>query len=722
MSSQRTPIVSGLLVRLALLGLCAAPAIANAFVPGDFVTASSGHFYRNGQRVRFWGENVQLGQITSSARPYEEIDNFVARISALGYNGVRLWATQDTFYVVSGNTRVFPIVRKSDGSKLDLFDYLVSKLSAANISIHMTALHNVGVYSLDKDPNAVVSQWASETREKFPAEPDTTNAQQLKVYTFAPYVSKDWRDMMKAHQGAFLSHLNPYTNRTYAEEPAVSAWELINESQFVGCSLDASCIGSLPAIAQQSLNAAWVASPYNTFGSTTAQDGLASHYSAYAHFVSKAFIDASNELRANAKTFGPGVAAQSFIFNTGLNYTPNSATSTAPNAVALYAGGQGDATSMDGYRSPLASSKTGGFGGTPWIPVAMGGAMPTAMHGFRVKGKPHVIYETSFFRPYPYRAEWGTVMAAFALKQDWDAVYLYAQGDAPSIYGSGNTGLNAQYGTIRLPEPPAQSGTCDKSKYTEGFKHGGDPAVQASWVLGGRLVTRVSESPALQITWKIDDNTLFTPGANNGFPSGFLSQLSDARTNTSAIEFTGATTPPCFKCVDSNAAVPTQFSIDWDLSRSQFLRRLVVTAPGIGVAASGYLTGDLGDLAGYRTAIQSHSGFGTVGVMLSNLSGSANTSHTLLLVGNVANTDYFFDPAKAEVGDSAGPMCGVTNTGRAPILWTQPEIKFTYGAARSYAPYGFDFSARPQPPRGPAFVTSIDGQGGSGVFWIDSRP
>jgi len=558
LSSKIVPAIAGLAMRLACTGLCTIPAVVNAFASNSYVTATSGHFYRDGTRVRFWGENVQLGQITSSAHPYQEIDNFVNRVAALGYNGIRLWATQDTFYTkTSAGTRAFPAAQRSDGSKLDLFDYLVFKLASVNISIEMTALHNVGVYSLTIDPNPEVVNWSTQTIAKYPRQNGSYTTQELKVYSLAPYISSEWRNMMKAHFAAFLSHRNPYSNRTYAEETAVSAWELANESHFVGCALDKACIDSLPDAALQALDRAWRSSSYNIFSSTQAAEGLANHYSEYAKFVSKTFIDASNEMRAYARTFGNGVAAQPFIFNTGLEYNGE------PNAVALYAGSQGDATSLDGYRSPLASSNIGGLDGTPWLPVSMGGKMPKAMQGFRVLGKPHVIYETSFYRPYPYRAEWGPVMAAYALKQDWDAVYLYSQGDGPAVYGTGNTGLNAEYGTQRLPDPNPDSSNRDcstlQSKYTEGFKHGGDPVVQAGWVLGGRLVTSYLHSPDVQVTWKIDDSTLFSRD-HNGFPKAFLDSMNDprdmSRSMTMGVEFTGRETASCApRCNSAQAQV-----------------------------------------------------------------------------------------------------------------------------------------------------------------------
>jgi len=92
--------------------------------------------------------------------------------------------------------------------------------------------------------------------------------------------------------------------------------------------------------------------------------------------------------------------------------------------------GAGDIFSLGGYHSPLVKE-----GNSPrvWLPISEGGTGVPYLD-LKTNNKPFIVYETSFFRPYPYRAEWGIVLAALALQQDWDGVFLYIYGQPWAIY------------------------------------------------------------------------------------------------------------------------------------------------------------------------------------------------------------------------------------------------------------------------------------------------
>ena len=391
---------------------------------------------------------------------------------------------------------------------------------------------------------------------------------------------------------------------------------------------------------------------------------------------------------------------------------------------------------MAAPRPPLATVAAGDPGGNdggPWVPVSTGGRMPVFMTGFRVQGKAFVIYETSFFRPYHYRAEWGPVMAAWALRQDWDAVYLYAQGHGKTVYGEAspginNSGANAFYGSVMLPER-VYSDCGPGSPYTEGFQHGGDPAVQMGWALGGRLLQSVSESPAVTEEWNIRDSVLYARPARvtdvAGYPAGFANELSKAYEKTVAVRFVGTGTPACSNA-DTSACVralppaaPSTFSVSVLPTTA---RPLKITTP-VGTALVGHLpAGDLGPLGPtpVRASMPS-AGFGVVAGLKSDLAGEDANTSTLIALRDVQNSDYGFNPGRVLLDVPFGAQCGVTSAGRTPLLWTGPGVTFTSSTPLSFSPYDFRF-IKGSTSRGNTYAPLAAGVGPEGVAWIDARP
>ena len=324
----------------------------------------------------------------------------VVRLKALGFNAVRLWPTPGTFYRVDRHAGVaMNASTAGDGSDLDRFDYLVWQLSEAGISIQMTMLHYLEVDTIRNLPDPEIRQWTST---------GLTDRQARTVHGFAPYVSKAYRARLMLHARRMLQRVNPYSQRRYADEPAVSTWELANEALFVSCALSEVCLDELPVVARAELESAWRESslnpahmslPFGVGGKTTSAN--------YRRFVVQTFIAASEEMRANAKTIGgvgSGVAVQPFIFSTG---------PIAMNGLGHYAYSAGDVMSVGAYHSPLMR----GVSTSPWQPISLGGPTIPFLEYVKIEHKPLVVYETSFFRPYSYRAEWGPVMAAIGIRQ-----------------------------------------------------------------------------------------------------------------------------------------------------------------------------------------------------------------------------------------------------------------------------------------------------------------
>ncbi|MHC4728037.1 MAG: carbohydrate binding domain-containing protein, partial [Planctomycetota bacterium] len=164
----------------------------------------SGHFYRDGERVRLWGVNLSFG---ANMPRHEDAPYIAARLAAAGVNTVRchhmdtarwprgLWNTED------GKT-ISP-------EALDRLDFFIDQLArhgiCVNINLHVGRAHSEYL-GLPK-----------------------TNRQYDKISNiFTPALI----DAQKQFARQMLTHINPYRKVRYADDPAVAFVEITNENSF----------------------------------------------------------------------------------------------------------------------------------------------------------------------------------------------------------------------------------------------------------------------------------------------------------------------------------------------------------------------------------------------------------------------------------------------------------------------------------------------------------
>ncbi|MFZ4703720.1 MAG: hypothetical protein ACOYMG_27055, partial [Candidatus Methylumidiphilus sp.] len=540
-----------------------------------------------------------------------------------------------------------------DGSDLDRFDYLVAVASRKGINLQMPMLHYLDLPYLRALQDPAIAEMVKASID---------DSMLRRAHGFAPYVSPGYRDRLKLHMRWMLLRRNPYTGRRYADEPAVSTWELANEAVFVHCAIDPACLRRLPPVALTYLNAAWQGSPHNADKSTLPADLDAltkpAFFVNYSRFVAEQFISVSTELRAFARSVGgpdSGVAVQPFIFNTD----PGERT-----ALSHYAYSAGDVFSASGYSSPLESKQ--GYFGSPWRPFVAGGKPIPFLEYIKIQDKPFIMYEGSFFRPYPFRAEWGIVIAAIALKQDWDGAFLYSYGQPDVIYHNDERGV--RYGSKTLPAPvPGDKG--ERGHYAYSFHHGGDPVTMASWSVGGRLFLAASDKKTEpEIVWDIPLDQVFKPGL--GYPAVFLSPsnlVATPRVKSMAVRFTGSN-PTCSPCI-TNSRVASDVITEWNIAA----RRLTVQTPG-GKAIAGELSGNLGVLYPGIAAQTVKSGFGVVAI----IKDADEQAKHLYLIGNAENSGEQFNPMRVNYDSPDGAMAGMVARGVAPLIYSGPDVRFLF--------------------------------------------
>ncbi len=185
------------------MGLTDAPAGKHGRViarpDGQFAFADSPD-----QPRRFYGVNLCFGaQYVSQA----EADRLAERLSRLGYNALRIHHYERD--LTQGQTPTTTL----NSQKLDQFDYLMAALIKRGIYL------TTDLYVSRPVPYRQVG------RERDGQIPMDTFKILVPVHAGA---YENWQ----AFTRAFLSHVNPYTQRSYAQEPALAWLAMINEGNF----------------------------------------------------------------------------------------------------------------------------------------------------------------------------------------------------------------------------------------------------------------------------------------------------------------------------------------------------------------------------------------------------------------------------------------------------------------------------------------------------------
>jgi hypothetical protein len=207
---------------------------AGAF--GYVTTGSDDHLYINAgtDRIRFLGVNLP----SSSCFPsHADADKIAERLAKYGVNLVR-WMTMDTSWgdislinYGAGNSCTL------DASALDKFDYFFFRLKEQGIYSDINLLAGRDFMSSDGIPSDI----------------DTMNwKDQQTPAMFDPAMI----DLQKQYATILLTHTNPYTELTYANDPAVAFVEVCNEHGLVHGWYDGH-MDRLPAVFNAELQSMW---------------------------------------------------------------------------------------------------------------------------------------------------------------------------------------------------------------------------------------------------------------------------------------------------------------------------------------------------------------------------------------------------------------------------------------------------------------------------------
>jgi hypothetical protein len=165
--------------------------------------------FEDGAPVKFWGVNLSY---TASAPDHPTADFTAARFAKYGINAVRMHkfsypTGQGGIGDPSDSTRM-------DAKGLDQLDYFCSKLKEHGVYFGWS--HTYGFHVVPGD------------RKRLLAYDEIEKNLKGNTYAFMNF-AEDVQDLMIEMVVNLLKHKNPYTGRTYAEEPALCFIELQNE-------------------------------------------------------------------------------------------------------------------------------------------------------------------------------------------------------------------------------------------------------------------------------------------------------------------------------------------------------------------------------------------------------------------------------------------------------------------------------------------------------------
>jgi hypothetical protein len=178
---------------------------------GGYIVARDGHFYesKTGARVRFLGTNFTF---ESDFPSHEDAEKVAAHLAKLGINIVRIHH-HDADYGELWDKR-YPDHQHFDPGAIDRLDYLIYQLK----------LHGIYV-----DLNLHVSRQFT-AADGFPAGVDDIK---LDYDKRVDYFDPRMIALQKSFAHDYLSHVNPYTKLSYADDPCVAIIEINNENSLV---------------------------------------------------------------------------------------------------------------------------------------------------------------------------------------------------------------------------------------------------------------------------------------------------------------------------------------------------------------------------------------------------------------------------------------------------------------------------------------------------------
>ncbi|MDD3154512.1 MAG: hypothetical protein PHS41_06565 [Victivallaceae bacterium] len=352
-----------------------APAGKHGFV--QVTQEGAFQFEKQKKPVRFYGTNISFWALYMSKR---DCDMIAGRLARCGYNAVRLHHFDRDLVDRSDRKDSHRILAE----RLDQLDYLIAALKKKGIYI-TTDLYTARYPA----------------PEEFPTLPKMAHGYEYKAMVM---ISPEVRAKFKEWVRKVLTHRNPYTNLSWAEDPAFIGISILNEN-------------SIFFIIEQRCGARIRDYYRNAFEQRCRERGIAvteaNRNKLFHQFCEKLYQEYYQEMVKFLRELGvrAPLTDQNFMESPNYNsmrrnydYVDNHIYWDHP--VSLGTG-----------LTPMQFSNDTALRNRLHAPRLI---MPT-----RIWGKPFTVTEFNFCYPNRYRAEGAPLFGAYAALQDWNAIYRF---------------------------------------------------------------------------------------------------------------------------------------------------------------------------------------------------------------------------------------------------------------------------------------------------------
>lgn len=347
---------------------------------GRVIATPDGHFAfadTPDKPVRFWGANINFGV---NFLPKPDAKALAKRLRQMGYNSVRIHHF-DVLLAGGWNAQDYTI----DAEMLDRLDYLFAcmKKEGLYVSTDLFTIRRI--------------------REPAVAAIDGNNLAVFKALVpIMPEAMKDWKRFARD----FLTHENPYTGMTWAEDPALFSICPVNEDTIWAA------INSNPKVREL-----WNAKFEDWYQDQPDHSEKESdRAAAFNRYLAEKQIEADAEMRHFLKN---ELGCKALI--TGNNWK-NYRAQTPIRAELDYVDNHGywdhPNFPQGPWKLPYSHSQRSATQDRAEI--------PGRLFLSRIDGLPFMVTEFNFVYPNRYRAEGGPLVGAYASLQDWDGLYRFS--------------------------------------------------------------------------------------------------------------------------------------------------------------------------------------------------------------------------------------------------------------------------------------------------------
>jgi hypothetical protein len=214
---------------------------------GPVRAGADGHLYAGDRRVRFFGVNLCFA---GDFPRKDDADKVAGRLAKFGVNVVRFHHMDTAAYPSGIRARGAGGTGELDPEALDRLDYLIDRLQRHGIYANLNLLVGRPFNHADG----------------LPADIERVGWKERHVVGF---FDETERKLQQDYARALLAHRNPYTGRTYAEDPGVAFVEINNENGLIHAWLGRQ-VDRLPAVFRHELQGQWNAWLRQRHGSTAA--------------------------------------------------------------------------------------------------------------------------------------------------------------------------------------------------------------------------------------------------------------------------------------------------------------------------------------------------------------------------------------------------------------------------------------------------------------------